>query len=185
MPQTKRCFPESFKREAIDQVLAGTPLRHVTETLRIAESLLGNCSADVPAMGHACGRHRVARLMREAGLRARSRKRWRLVSSSHHVSADCPEPPGSPVRLGSRQSALGLEHDLRADGLRLAASAVVLDLYSLAVVGWAMHHRMRQALMHAALARRQPKEEVLLHPDRAANTARTTTRSCFGGILQA
>ncbi|QEY71704.1 transposase [Pseudomonas denitrificans (nom. rej.)] len=37
-------------------------------------------------------------------------------------SADCPEPPGSPVRLGSRQSALGLGHDLRADGPRLAVS---------------------------------------------------------------
>jgi len=36
--------------------------------------------AELTAMGHACGRHRVARLMREAGLRVRSRKRWRLVS---------------------------------------------------------------------------------------------------------
>ncbi|MDH0081350.1 transposase [Stutzerimonas chloritidismutans] len=34
-------FPESFEREAVDQVLAGTPLRHVAETLGIAKSLLG------------------------------------------------------------------------------------------------------------------------------------------------
>lgn len=40
MTQTRRRFPESFKREAVDQVLAGTPLRHVAETLGIAESLL-------------------------------------------------------------------------------------------------------------------------------------------------
>ncbi|HDV4112749.1 TPA: IS3 family transposase, partial [Pseudomonas aeruginosa] len=40
--------------------------------------------AELTAMGQACGRHRVARLMREAGLRVRSRKRWRLVSSSRH-----------------------------------------------------------------------------------------------------
>ncbi|WP_363319418.1 IS3 family transposase [Pseudomonas sp. Bi70] len=31
--------------------------------------------AELSAMGHACGRHRVARLMREADLRVRSRKR--------------------------------------------------------------------------------------------------------------
>ncbi|HGP1322472.1 DDE-type integrase/transposase/recombinase [Pseudomonas aeruginosa] len=47
----------------------------------------------------------------------------------------------------------------------------VLDL-SRAVVGWATHHRMQQALVHAALemaiARRQPKEEVLLHSDRGS-----------------
>lgn len=41
MTQTRRRFPESFKREAVDQVLAGTPLRYVAETLGIAESLLG------------------------------------------------------------------------------------------------------------------------------------------------
>lgn len=50
--------------------------------------------------------------------------------------------------------------------------AVVLDLYSRAIVGWAMHHRMQQALVHAALemavARRQPKEAVLLHSDRGS-----------------
>ncbi|HCT2495806.1 TPA: IS3 family transposase [Pseudomonas aeruginosa] len=44
--------------------------------------------------------------------------------------------------------------------------AVVLDLYSRAVVGWAMHHRMQQALLEMAVARRQPQEEVLLHSDR-------------------
>lgn len=41
MTQIRRRFPESFKREAVEQVLAGTPLRHATDTLSIAESLLG------------------------------------------------------------------------------------------------------------------------------------------------
>ena len=40
MTQTRRRFPKSFKREAVGQVLAGTPLLHVAETLGIAESLL-------------------------------------------------------------------------------------------------------------------------------------------------
>ncbi|WP_083659464.1 transposase [Pseudomonas sp. PA1(2017)] len=39
MTQTRRRFPESLKREAVE-VLAGTPRRHVAETLGIAESLL-------------------------------------------------------------------------------------------------------------------------------------------------
>jgi hypothetical protein len=41
MTQTRRRFPESFKRKAVDQVLADTPFRHVAETLGIAERLLG------------------------------------------------------------------------------------------------------------------------------------------------
>jgi putative transposase len=47
--------------------------------------------------------------------------------------------------------------------------AVVLDPYSRAVVGWPMHHRMHQALVHAALemavTRRQPQAKMLLHSD--------------------
>lgn len=73
-------------------------------------------------MGHACGRHRVARLMREAGLRVHSRKRRPAAFQKSSRSADCPAPPGAPVRLGSRQSAPGLGHDVRADRPRLAVS---------------------------------------------------------------
>lgn len=49
MIQTRRRFPEPFKREAVDQVLAGTPLRHLAQTLGIAESLLGKMEAPVRA----------------------------------------------------------------------------------------------------------------------------------------
>lgn len=35
MTQTRRHSLKSFKREAVDHRLAGTPLRHVAETLEI------------------------------------------------------------------------------------------------------------------------------------------------------
>lgn len=41
MTQTRRSFPESFKREAVEQVLAGSSLRHVAQALDITEALLG------------------------------------------------------------------------------------------------------------------------------------------------
>jgi transposase len=41
MTKTRRTYPESFKRDAVEQVLAGTPLRHVAHALDITEALLG------------------------------------------------------------------------------------------------------------------------------------------------
>ncbi len=41
MTKTRRTFPESLKREAVEQVLAGTPLRHVAQAFDITESLRG------------------------------------------------------------------------------------------------------------------------------------------------
>lgn len=128
--------------------------------------------AELAAMGHACGRHRVARLMREAGLRVHSRKRWRLVSSSRHA---LPIAPNHLDRQfvsdrANRRWVSDMTYVRTAQGWLYLT--VVLDLYSRAVVGWAMHHRMQQALVHAALemavARRQPKEEMLLHSDRGS-----------------
>lgn len=45
-------FPESFKREAVDQVLANTSLRHVAETLGIPESLLGKWKRQYEEQGN-------------------------------------------------------------------------------------------------------------------------------------
>lgn len=130
--------------------------------------------AELAAMAYVCGRHRVARLMREAGLRVRSRKRWRLVSSTRHA---LPVAPNHLDRQFASDRAnrhwvwvSGMTYVRTAEGWLYLA--VVLDLYSRAVVGWAMYHRMQQALVHAALemavARRQPQAEVLLHSDRGS-----------------
>lgn len=127
--------------------------------------------ADFAAMGHACGLHRVARLMRETGLRVRSRKRWRLLSSSRHAQPISPNHP-------DRQFASDRANRHWVSEMRYVRTTqgwlylvVVLDLYSY-VVGWAMHCRMQQALVHAALemavARRKQKEEGLLHSDRGS-----------------
>jgi putative transposase len=98
-----------------------------------------------------------ARLMCEAGLRIRSRKRRRLVSSSRHAL------PIVPNHL-DRQFASDMAY------VRAPKTGCIWRSCSIstrAVVGWAIHHRMQQVLVHAALemaaARRQPKEDVLLH----------------------
>ena len=41
MPIIRRSFPESFKREAVEQVIAGNPLRHVAQAIGVTEALLG------------------------------------------------------------------------------------------------------------------------------------------------
>lgn len=110
--------------------------------------------------------------MREAGLRVRSRKRWRLVSSCRHALPIAPnhlDRQFAPDRA-DRHWISDMTYVRTAQGCLYLA--VVLDLYSRAVVGWAMHYRMQQALVNAvlemAVARRQPQAEVLLHSDRGS-----------------
>lgn len=45
MTQTRRCFPDLFKREAVDEMLSSTPLPHAPQTLGIAIACWANGSA--------------------------------------------------------------------------------------------------------------------------------------------
>lgn len=128
--------------------------------------------AELQELGFACGRHRVARLMREGGLYVRSRRRWRPMANSRHSL------PASPNHLDRQFVSPEMNRRWVSDMTYIRTDqgwlylAVVLDLFSRAIVGWAMHHRMQQELVHSALsmavARRQPEGEVLLHSDRGS-----------------
>ena len=125
---------------------------------------------DLRDAGERCGRHRVARLMRRAGLRGvPQRRRWRT------------KPSGTPP-AGTRNH---LERDVTATApntkwvtdityIRTAEQwlylCVVLDLYSGLVVGWSMSPRQdRHLVLQAVLMavwQRPGRTPVILHSDR-------------------
>lgn len=130
---------------------------------------------DLQASGETVGRQRVARLMREAGLRSQSRRPYRVTTNSKHQQ---------PV------AANGLARDFRAEGAnrKWAADisyvktrggwlylAVVLDLYSRRVVGWAMSRRITRKLaldsLQMALTQRGQPQQLLHHSDRGSQYA--------------
>ncbi len=63
--------------------------------------------------------------------------------------------------------------------------AVVLDLFSRRVVGWAMDHTLEARLaidaLHMALAQRQPEQGVLVHSDRGVQYACRQYREVLAG----
>jgi len=124
------------------------------------------------AAGIACGKHRVARLRKQAGIEAQRKKRFRLTVEHHHTRRAAPdllqrqftaEAPnrawvGDMTFIRTRQGWLHL--------------AVLLDLYSRKVVGWSMGERATTALHRAALAmailQRRPQPGLVHHTDRGA-----------------
>lgn len=124
------------------------------------------------AMGIACGKHRVARLRKQAGIEAQRKKRFRLTVEHRHTPKAAPdllqrqftaEAPnrtwvGDMTFIRTRQGWLHL--------------AVLLDLYSRKVVGWSMGERATTALHQAALAmaimQRRPQPGLVHHTDRGA-----------------
>jgi len=120
--------------------------------------------------GETCGKHRVARLMRLAGLQGVPQKRrWRKKSSEAR-------PSGVLNHLERNFSACSPNTKWVTDityirtGERWLYLCVVLDLYSGLVVGWSMSERQdRHMVLQAvlmALWQRDGRTPVVLHSDR-------------------
>ena len=123
--------------------------------------------------GVACGRHRVARLMRNEGISPQKRHKWHPVTTQRQ-----PGVIPAPNRLNQDFSASAANQKWVSDFTYIDTAegwlflATVLDLYSRKVVGWAMSEQMNAALVETAfrmaLQRRQPTTSLLLHSDQGS-----------------
>ena len=127
--------------------------------------------------GHRIGEHRVARLMRQEGIRAKTVKKWRAPTQSQHrfPVAENTLAREFTVESPNRVWAGDITYVWTTEGWLYLA--VILDLYSRLVVGWAMSHRLTVELaeqaLTMALANRNPRAGLLHHSDRGSQYAAT------------
>jgi len=131
--------------------------------------------AELRDRGHHCGRHRVARLMRTAGLQGIPKRRFRRTTTSGHTL------PVSPNLLCQDFTATGPNQRWVADITYISTGegwlylAVILDLYSRQVVGWRTSARLQRDLvleaLNMALCRRTPCPDLIHHSDRGSQYA--------------
>ena len=127
--------------------------------------------------GEPCGRHRVARLMRRAGLRARQKRRFRpWTTDSRHLCPIAPnhlaeraEPPTRPNEVWQAD----ITYVATREGWLYVAG--VLDACSRKVVGWAADDSMPTGLVarafERAVAAQRPSPGLLHHSDRGSQYA--------------
>ncbi|SFC45217.1 Transposase InsO and inactivated derivatives [Pseudooceanicola nitratireducens] len=122
--------------------------------------------------GHQIGRHRTARLMRESQLIARQKRRFKRTTDSEHAWPVAPNLVAQDFAADGpdRKWGADISYIWTAEGwLHLA---IVLDLFSRRVVGWATSDRLKrdlavEALRHA-LAARNPEPGLVHHSDRGS-----------------
>lgn len=125
--------------------------------------------------GYQIGRYRVRRLMRGLGLKAKAPKRYKVTTDSRHSFPVAPNILNRKfdVDKPNRYWTADITYVWTLEGWLYLA--VVLDLYSRQVVGWAMNKRMKRQLTLDALAmaywRRKPSSGLLHHSDRGSQYA--------------
>ena len=127
---------------------------------------------ELKARGYPVSEGRVERLMRENGIRARHKRRFKATTDSKHSL------PVAPNRLEQDFTTERPDQVWTADITYIATGegwlylAMVLDLHTRQIVGWAMRERMTQDLVLDALCmawfRRRPQPGLIFHSDRGS-----------------
>jgi len=179
---------EPSRHEREDGELA----RHIHRLFYAKRQVYGSprLHAELADLGLHCSKERVARLMREMGLVARPRRK---------------KPVGTVRRAGAQRAPNLLNREFTAaqpnekwvsDTTYVWTAegwlyvAVILDLFSRLVVGWAMSATNDEALVtlafEMALVRRSPPREMLLHSDQGStytSTGYLARLSAFGIVV--
>jgi putative transposase len=137
---------------------------------------------ELASQGHRHGCKRIARLMREEGLQGLCARRFvpQTTQSEH-------DQPIAPNRLAQAAAPTGRDQTYVTDLTYVWTSegwlyvAVVLDLWSRRVVGWAtastLHAQLAILALQMAIKHRHPRPDLLHHSDRGVQYACQAYRS--------
>lgn len=144
------------------------------------------------ALGYCVGRHKTKKLMEEAAVKARYRKKYKITTNSKH------KHPVFENVLNRQFVVEAINQAYVADITYVWTQegwlylAVVIDLFSRKVVGWSMSALMKATLacdaLEMALGQRRPSAGLITHSDRGVQYASKayrdllTKHGCIGSM---
>ncbi len=158
------------RRQREDMIL----LAHIRNAFALSNETYGSprMTRDLQDEGFEVGRRRVARLMRENGLQARRKRRFRRTTDSCHAWPIAPNHLGGDFNADkpNQKWAVDISYIWTTEGWLYLA--VVMDLFSRWIVGWAVSDRLKRDLaleaLRRAVALRRPPPGLIHHSDRGS-----------------
>ncbi len=141
--------------------------RRIYGSPRIHEDLVGS--------GEAVSVNRVARLMRREGIQSKVAKKFVITTDSRNTSRAAPDRLKRGFDTGAQNQAWVSDTTFIPTREGWLYLAVVLDLFSRQVIGWAMGNQNDSALVENALImaiwRRGKPRDVIVHSDQGSTYA--------------
>ena len=125
-------------------------------------------------------RRRIARLMREDGLKVKTKRKFKVTTDSKHDKPIAPNLLEREFTVSTHDAAYVSDITYIPTREGWLYLAVVIDLFSRAVVGWSMGSRMTADLVNDALLmalwKRKPAKGLISHSDRGSQYAADSHR---------
>lgn len=161
------------RRERRDKAL----LEHIKTAYERGRGTYGSprITAEVNAQGIRCSENRVARIMRKYGIVAKTKRKFKITTQSKHdkpVAANLVKQEFVAQRPNQLWTS-DITYVWTKEGWLYLA--IILDVFSRNIVGWALSTRLTAELVvlafHRALARRHLTPEMIFHSDRGSQYA--------------
>jgi putative transposase len=164
--------PRSVRTQRRETLVVAIKAIHVEVKARYGSPRI---HAELVARGRPCNVKTVARLMREHGIAAKTKRKFRCTTDSNHdhpVAENIVNRAFEPTAVNRTWTA-DITYVPTGEGWLYLA--VVEDLYSKQIVGWSMGSRIDSRLVVAALemalADRRPGPDLVAHSDRGSQYA--------------
>ena len=149
-------------------------LAHIREQFALSLGSYGRprMTEELKEQGVQVGHRRVGRIMRENGIRVERSKKYKVTTDSNHTFNIAPNLlDGDFTATAPNQKwASDISYIWTNEGWLYLA--VVIDLYSRRVVGWAVSNRMKRDLairaLKMAINLRKPPKDCIHHSDRGS-----------------
>lgn len=132
-------------------------------------------TAELRAQGFVCGENRIARLMRDNGIKARTKKKFRITTKSDHnlpIAQDLVERDFSASGMNELWIS-DITYIWTWEGWMYLAA--VMDVYNRQIVGWALHDCLNKTLVVDSLSKSlqscSPQPGLIFHSDQGSQYA--------------
>ncbi|WP_370530701.1 IS3 family transposase [Brucella abortus] len=161
------------RRQLDDMII----LAHIRNQFALSRETYGSprMHVELNEEGIRAGRHRTARLMRENGLKARQKTRFKRTTDSNHGEPVAPNLLDQDFTCDRPDQKWGVDISYIWTAEGWLYLAIVVDLYSRRIIGWEARDRMKKDLaicaLKKAIAIRYPKPGLIQHSDRGSQYA--------------
>jgi transposase InsO family protein len=166
-PASERKMENKEILDAIKEIRAKEPKKMVYGSPRMKK--------EMNERGFSCGKNRVARIMSKNGIKAKTVKKFKQTTDSNHKLPIAPNLLARDfyVDAPDKVYVMDITYIWTAEGWLYLA--IVLDLFSRMLVGWAMSARITGDLVIEALNRailsRNPRAGLIAHSDKGSQYA--------------
>lgn len=149
-------------------------LAHIRSQFATSHETYGSprMTVELQEDGVKVGRHRVARLMRDNGLKALQKRCYKKTTDSHHGGPVAPNILDQDFEASTPDQKWGVDISYIWTAEGWLYLAIVLDLYSRRIIGWSVSDRLKKDLalnaLQRAIAIRRPPRGVIHHSDRGS-----------------